>query len=127
MMSHTQVSLQRQWINLQPDDTLTLHRAAGQLLQLDGTLLAAAPQRPVRVWLTEEGMAQDVFLQPGDAYRIRGAGRVVLTLWSGGGARLRLTKDAAWAAPSQPAANRSRSIQSASACATAWGASAMRL
>jgi len=118
-MSHTQVSLQRQWIDLQPEDTLTLHRAAGRLLQLDSTLLAAAPQHSVRVWLTEEGMAEDVFLQPGDSYRIRGAGRVVLTLWSGGGARLRLAASTSPAVQPQPAANRSRSIQSASACATA--------
>ncbi len=118
-MSHAQVSLQRQWINLQPEDTLTLHRAAGHLLQLDGTPTAAAPQHPVRVWLTEEGMPEDVFLQPGDSYRICGAGRVVLAVWSGGGVRLRLAASEPQATPHQPGANRSRSIQSASACATA--------
>ncbi|MGC8806747.1 MAG: DUF2917 domain-containing protein [Thiomonas sp.] len=117
MMSHTQVSLQRQWIDLQPDDTLILHRAAGQVLQLHGT--PTAPQQAIRVWLTEQGQREDVFLQPGDSYRIRGAGRVVVTLWSGAGARLRLVDGAVRAAAPQPAANRSRSIQSASACATA--------
>ena len=73
----------------------------------------------MRVWLTEEGVAEDVFLQPGDSYRIRSAGRVVLSVWSGDAVRLRLAASTAPAAQYQPAANRSRSIQSASACATA--------
>lgn len=112
-MFRTQVSLQRQWIDLQRGDTLTLHRAAGRLLQLEGTQAT-----PARAWLTEEGWPDDVFLQPGENYRIRSAGRVVLTVWSGS-VRLRLAAATQTAAPHQPAANKSRSIQSASACATA--------
>lgn len=118
-MSHTQVSLQRQWIDLQPDDTLTLRRAAGQVLQLADLQTSAAVKQPVRVWLTEEGVPEDVFLQPGDSYRMRGAGRVVLSVWSGDAVRLRLAAHTSPAAQCQLAANRSRSIQSASACATA--------
>ncbi|MDD4888161.1 MAG: DUF2917 domain-containing protein [Thiomonas sp.] len=118
-MSHTQVSLQRQWIELQRDDTLTLHLAAGRVLQLDGVPETPARQHSARVWLTEEGMTDDVFLQPGDSYRIRGAGRVVLSVWSGGTVQVRLAATALPASLPQPAANSSRSIQSASACATA--------
>lgn len=125
-MSRTKVSLQRQWIDLQTGDTLTLCQAAGHRLQLSAAREAASPQHPARVWLTEEGMPDDVFLHPGDAYRVRGAGRVVLTAWSGC-VRLMLAASTEPAPPRQATALRSRSIQSASTWATACGASAMRL
>lgn len=31
-----------------------------------------------RVWLTEEGLAEDIVLQAGDHYRVRGAGKLLV-------------------------------------------------
>ena len=123
-MSHTEVSIQRDWIELQRGDSLSLRRAAGQSLRLEAERLQRPQADALCVWLTEEGQADDVFLGGGQTYTVRGNGRVVMTVWRGT-ARVRLTD--ATAPRAQPARPRSRSIQSASAWATACGASAMRL
>ena len=123
-MSHTEVSIQRDWIELQRGDSLSLRGAAGQSLRLEPERLQRPPCDALGVWLTEEGRTDDVFLCAGQTYTVRGNGRVVMTVWRGT-ARVRLN-DAAAPRP-QPARPRSRSIQSASAWATACGASAMRL
>ncbi len=129
-MPQTEVSIQRDWIELQPGDSLTLRNAAGQSVRLESAQTLASRPGPVRVWLTEEGQPDDVFLHAGDGYTVRGSGRVVLTVWCGT-ARLRLSdcteaaRGAQWG--DQAARPSSRSIQSASAWATACGASAMRL
>lgn len=123
-MSHTEVSIQRDWIELQRGDSLSLRGAAGQSLRLAPERLQRPPSDALCVWLTEEGRTDDVFLGAGQSYTVRGNGRVVMTVWRGT-ARVRLN-DATASRP-QPARPRSRSIQSASAWATACGASAMRL
>jgi hypothetical protein len=125
-MPQTEVSIQRNWIELQPGDSLTLRNAAGQSVRLESAQTLAPQPGPVRVWLTEEGQPDDVFLHAGDGYTVRGSGRVVLTVWCGA-ARLRLGASAGSAGRDQAARPSSRSIQSASAWATACGASAMRL
>ncbi|WP_079418569.1 DUF2917 domain-containing protein [Thiomonas intermedia] len=123
-MRHTEVSIQRDWIDLQLGDSLSLRRAAGQSLRIESARAPASPCSDPCLWLTEEGQPEDVFLRDGEAYVVRGSGRVVMTVWRGT-ARVRLN-DAAAPRP-QPARPSSRSIQSASAWATACGASAMRL
>ncbi|MBN8744472.1 MAG: DUF2917 domain-containing protein [Thiomonas sp.] len=125
-MPQTEVSIQRDWILLQPGDLLTLRNAAGQSVRLESAQTLASQPGPVRVWLTEEGQPDDVFLHPGDGYTVRGSGRVVLTVWCGT-ARLRLGNCDRVASSPHTAMPSSRSIQSASAWATACGASAMRL
>ena len=125
-MPQTEVSIQRDWIELQPGDSLTLRNAAGQSVRLESAQTLASRPGPVRVWLTEEGQPDDVFLHAGNSYTVRGSGRVVLTVWCGT-ARLRLGDCTEAARCDQAARPSSRSIQSASAWATACGASAMRL
>ncbi|MEW6558940.1 MAG: DUF2917 domain-containing protein [Pseudomonadota bacterium] len=89
-MSHTEVSIQRDWIELQLGDSLSLKDAAGLSLRIEPPRGEAFHGSGCCVWLTEEGRPDDVFLCEGDAYRVRGTGRVVLTVWRGA-ARLRLT------------------------------------
>jgi hypothetical protein len=125
-MPQTEVSIQRDWTLLRPGDSLMLRNAAGQSVQLESAQTLASQPGPVRVWLTEEGQPDDVFLHAGDGYTVRGPGRVVLTVWCGT-ARLRLGDCTGAAGCAQAARPSSRSIQSASAWATACGASAMRL
>ena len=90
-MTQTQIAVQREWLALQPGDTLALRGATGTRLQL---ATATPGDARVRVWLTEEGQPDDVFLHPGDSYAVRGGGRVLLTVWLGT-ARLRLQTSAA--------------------------------
>lgn len=126
--------LRREWIALHAGDSLSLRRARGLVIAIAAAGSPNETDTP-RVWLTEEGLIDDVFLHPGEQYRIAGAGRVALTAW--GAVRLRLIAEPATTAcsiPSSPhprpqpgAAAASLSSQSLSANATACGASAMRL
>ncbi|MDY0330866.1 MAG: DUF2917 domain-containing protein [Thiomonas sp.] len=125
-MPQTEVSIQRDGIELQTGDSLTLRHAAGLSVRLEAAQVPAPQPDPVRVWLTEEGQPDDVFLHAGEGYTVRGCGKVVLTVWCGA-ARLRLGASIGRAVCDQKARPSSRSIQSASAWATACGASAMRL
>lgn len=52
---------------------LTLRRAPGTRIVCDAG----------RLWLTEEGVAADFVLAPGQAYAVRGAGRVVVEAVAG--------------------------------------------
>ncbi len=58
--------------------SLYLTLEAGQPVTIAGAIDTDIRVLEGRVWLTEEGVAQDQFLFPGTAYRLHTAGRVVL-------------------------------------------------
>lgn len=71
--------VERAWIGLQPGDSLVLQHRRGTLLQLAPPPCIGA-DAPL-LWLTEEGLTDDLFLRPGDSYRLLGRGRAVATAW----------------------------------------------
>ena len=71
--------VERSRITLFDGDSLHLRKHAGA--ELRAYTSADAAERPGRLWITEEGEPQDVFLEPGQAYRLRGQGRAVATAW----------------------------------------------
>ena len=56
-------------LNLSPNAPLTIAEGAGTRIHVVSG----------RVWLTEEKQVDDIFLSAGMAYRLRGAGRIVVT------------------------------------------------
>lgn len=86
------VALQRDWTTLHAGDSLILRGARGRLVAVALAHALPGEPAPARIWLTEEGCADDVFLHPGEEYRIVGDGRVALTAW--GPARVRLASAA---------------------------------
>ena len=93
--------LRREWIALHAGDSLSLRRAHGLVIAVAAVDSANETDTP-RVWLTEEGLIDDVFLHPGEQYRIAGAGRVALTAW--GAVRLRFIAEPGATACSIPSA-----------------------
>jgi len=57
--------------------TLSLQLPQGATLRLDAARGVTVRVRHGRLWLTEQGLPDDVFLAPGEAWQLRGNGRVV--------------------------------------------------
>ncbi len=111
---HT-LRVERNRISLLDGDSLHLNKHAGA--QLRAYTCAEVAERPGLLWITEEGEADDVFLRPGEAYRLRGQGRVVATAW--GAVQLRVMSAREVAAEAREARQRERQLQPARACADA--------
>lgn len=58
--------------------SMNLELPRGAALRLQAARGTRIVGRGGRLWLTEEGSAEDVFLRCGDAYVVRGDGRVVV-------------------------------------------------
>jgi hypothetical protein len=58
--------------------TLPLQLPRGGTLRLEAARGVSVRVRSGRLWLTEQGLPDDVFLGPGDAWRLCGNGRVVV-------------------------------------------------
>lgn len=71
--------LRREWIVLQPGDSLLLRGARG--LRVDAASSPCLAEQAPLLWLTEENERDDVFLRPGDCHVLRSNGRMVATAW----------------------------------------------
>lgn len=58
--------------------TLPLRLAQGATIRLEAARGVVVRVRSGRLWLTEQGMPEDLFLGPGEAVRLRGNGRAVV-------------------------------------------------
>ena len=58
--------------------SMNLELPRGAALRLQAARGTRIVSRGGQLWLTEEGLAEDVFLRLGDAYVVRGDGRVVV-------------------------------------------------
>jgi hypothetical protein len=103
--------VERSRINLFDGDSLHLRKHAGA--ELRAYTSAEAAERPGMLWITEEGEPQDVFLEPGQAYRLRGQGRAVATAW--GPLQLRVVSAREVAAEARELRQRERALQPARA------------
>ena len=99
--------VERNRIHLLDGDSLHLSRHAGA--QLRAYTSAELAERPGMLWITEEGEPEDVFLHPGEAYRLRGQGRVVATAW--GAVQLRVVSVREVAAEARETRQRERQLQ----------------
>ena len=99
--------VERSRISLFDGDSLHLRKHAGA--QLRAYTSADAAECPGMLWITEEGEPEDVFLRPGEAYRLRGQGRVVATAW--GAVQLRLVSAREVAAEARETRRRGRPFQ----------------
>lgn len=101
--------VERNRINLLDGDSLHLCKHVGAELRAYTPPTRDAAERPGLLWITEEGEAEDVFLRPGEAYRLRGEGRVVATAW--GALQLRVLSPREVAAEAREARRRERKLQ----------------
>jgi hypothetical protein len=99
--------VERNRIRLLDGDSLLLSKHAGA--QLRAYTCVEAAERPGMLWITEEGEPDDVFLRPGEAYRLRGQGRVVATAW--GAVQLRVVSAREVAAEARETRQRERQLQ----------------
>lgn len=60
------------------DITLSLRLPRDATMHLDGARDVRLHVRSGRLWVTEQGRPEDVFLGPGDAWRLRAGGRAVV-------------------------------------------------
>lgn len=93
LQNENTLRVQRNRIGLLDGDSLHLRKHAGAELRVDSAVASGATRG--LLWITEEGELDDVFLRPGERYRMRGQGRVVATAWGDLQLRLLSARDVA--------------------------------